>query len=331
MALRNVPFYELGQVLSQANYLWLIPGIMFMVILNLIRGEIWRLLLGKRVKLADAFWAYSIGFLFNNIFPFRAGELARVIVLAGHRRLALVEVAATAGIERLLDMIAVITLLVVVLPFMEVPLEVKQGAIVFGIIIAIGLVVIFYLAKLGDRAENFLRRIITVIIPKYADPIMARWQELVRGLVVLTRPEIGLPALGWSILVWGFSVGAQWCIIRAFQPQAGLIEATFMVVAISLAIAVPAAPGFIGVYQWVGQQALVIPFPHLYTPGSALGIAIMAHLVSYLFSTALGIIGLWYFGQSFFELGRRVNKPGLVESETTAESHLSERANVNLS
>ena len=36
---------------------------------------------------------------------------------------------------------------------------------------------------------------------------------------------------------------------------------------------VPSSPGFIGVFQLVGQQALVAPFPERYTPSAALSIA----------------------------------------------------------
>lgn len=81
-----------------------------------------------------------------------------------------------------------------------------------------------------------------------------------------------------------------------------------MVATISLAIAIPAAPGFIGVYQWAGQQALILPFPQLYTASSALSIAIISHLGGYLLGNILGVIGLWYFGQSFSGLGQKLKK-----------------------
>ena len=309
LALRSVPFAELGQALSQANYLWLIPCLLLTLILNLIRAEIWRLLLTKRVSRAEAFWAYSIGFLFNNVFPFRVGEATRVIALAMHSRLAVVEVAATAGLERLLDVIAVVMILLGVLPFMTVPVEIKQAALLFGSASVVALIVIFTLAKAGQRGEALLLWALSPLPPPYIELILARWRELVKGLIVLTQPAIGIPAFAGSILVWACTIAMQWSVLRAFQPLAGPVEAAFMIAAISLAIAMPAAPGFVGVYQWVGQQALMAPFPNLYTASSALGIAIVAHLTSYLFSTGLGLIGMWYFGQSFGGLGQVLNKP----------------------
>lgn len=309
LALRSVPFHDLGQALAQANYLWLVPALVLMLALNLIRSEIWRILLKKRVSVMDAFWAYSTGFLFNNILPFRLGEAARVTVLATHRRLPIVEVAATAGLERLLDVISIVAILLAVLPFMEVPVEVKQGAILFGTAAVMGFIGVFVMAKLGDRSERLLRYFLRPLPHHYTDLIVARWQELVKGLMVLTQPSIGIPATIGALLVWVSTAAMQWSILRAFQPLASPVEATFMVVAVSLAIAVPNVPGFIGVYQWAGQQALVVPFPEHYTASSALAIAIVTHLLSYLLSTALGMIGLWYFGHSFAGLRQKLSQP----------------------
>ena len=79
-----------------------------------------------------------------------------------------------------------------------------------------------------------------------------------------------------------------------------------MMVSLSLAVIVPSSPGFIGVFQFVGQQALVIPFGEKYSDSSALAIALIAHIVYYIVSTLLGIIGLWRIGQSFAGLMRLV-------------------------
>ena len=85
-------------------------------------------------------------------------------------------------------------------------------------------------------------------------------------------------------------------MLRAIQPAAGLVDAAVMVSVISFGGAIPAAPGAIGTYQWVGQQSLTIPFPALYTPALALAAAVLSHALSYVFSTLLGAVGIWYLG-----------------------------------
>ena len=77
-----------------------------------------------------------------------------------------------------------------------------------------------------------------------------------------------------------------------------------MMVSLSFAVIVPSSPGFIGIFQFIGQQALVIPFGLKYSVSSALAIALIAHLVYYILSTLLGIIGVWRIGQSFTNLMR---------------------------
>jgi uncharacterized membrane protein YbhN (UPF0104 family) len=96
--------------------------------------------------------------------------------------------------------------------------------------------------------------------------------------------------------------------LHAFQLEATWIEAGFMVVSLSLALTVPSSPGFIGVFQYVGQQALVVPFGSKFDAGTALAATLTAHLVYYLITTALGIVGLWRFGGSLSGLGRRIGR-----------------------
>jgi uncharacterized membrane protein YbhN (UPF0104 family) len=77
-----------------------------------------------------------------------------------------------------------------------------------------------------------------------------------------------------------------------------------MMVALSFALAVPSSPGFVGIFQLIGQQALVLPFGAKYDASSALAITLTAHLIYYVLTTTLGVIGLWRLGESFMNLGR---------------------------
>jgi uncharacterized membrane protein YbhN (UPF0104 family) len=108
-----------------------------------------------------------------------------------------------------------------------------------------------------------------------------------------------------------------WCVIRAFQVDGLVIEAVFMVVALSLAVTIPSSPGFIGVFQFAGQQALVLPFGEKYNSGSALAITMGVHLVYYLLTTLLGVLAIWVTGTSFSTLTRKLfrQKPPILITE----------------
>src|SRR5258705_1399843 len=82
LAARNAHVAGVRSALSGATFLWLLPYPFICIALNMIRGEIWRQLLRRKVGSVQAFWAYTVGFLANNVLPFRLGEAARVVVLA---------------------------------------------------------------------------------------------------------------------------------------------------------------------------------------------------------------------------------------------------------
>src|SRR5438105_3882526 len=131
LALRAVNFPELGNMLAKANYIWLIPAFLAQFIAIVVRSQRWVVLLGNKVRLSDAFWAQCVGFLFTNTLPLRMGEPARVVVLSGRSGLPVVQIAATAIIERLLDVSTIVVAMILVLPFMQVPAFVVQAGITF--------------------------------------------------------------------------------------------------------------------------------------------------------------------------------------------------------
>ena len=298
IAFRRVDMADLMASFRLADFRWLILYPAFAAALNLIRSEIWRLLLRKRVTVADAFWGYSVGFLVNNVMPFRVGEAARIGVLARKRHLPLVEVAAAAGIERVLDLLSVVLILSVALPLTTGTLGMRHSAFLAGALAATVVVGIVIVVIFGARIETLVERVFDAVLPRHSAVFVRRWSELTRALTVMREPSIALPAAFGALSVWALTVVLQWTVMRAFQPHAGMVDAALMIGVTSIAAAVPAAPGAIGTYQMVGQQALTIPFPQLYTMTSALAIALVSHAASYVFSSILGVIGLWYFGVS---------------------------------
>jgi hypothetical protein len=296
LAARNAHLDSLRSTLAGAHFVWLIPYPFICIVLNLIRGEIWRILLRRRAGAWQAFWAYSVGFVANNVLPFRVGEAARVVVLSARSGIPLVEVAATAGLERLLDL-AMLSLMLAMLGPAVVHLPGLAGsAVLVAVLVAGALVAIAMLARFRERLPAFVRTVTRPLPLTVRDVAVARSDDLTRGLTALVQPGIGVPAAVGASVVWILTVVLQWLVLRAFQPEAGAADAAFMVAAVSFAIALPAAPGFVGVYHLAGQQSLTTAFPHLYDASTALAAATVAHAVSYITSTALGVIGLWYFG-----------------------------------
>ena len=134
----------------------------------------------------------------------------------------------------------------------------------------------------------------------------AYWRQFIDGFLFLANWTTTLQAVLYSVITWGLSVLAYWCVLQAFEPKSTFVEAAFMVVSLSLAVTVPSSPGFIGVFQYVGQQALVLPFAGKYSASSAFAIVLTAYLTYYLLTSSLGIIAMLRLRQSFKNLGRKI-------------------------
>jgi hypothetical protein len=308
LAVRHLPWGELWYAVRHAHYAWLVPAMLFQVWAVLARAQRWVVLLDQDARLVDAFWAQGVGYLFTNVLPLRLGEPARVLVMAARCRMPLMQVATTAVVERLLDTATIVLALLAVLPWMQVPVLVLRVGVACGVALVLALVLVLGVVRFPHTGERLWRALGAWLPRLPVEAMVARWHEVVRGLRPLTHWQKALPAGGWSLACWVLSIAMYWCVIRAFQADGTFLEATFMVVALAFAVAVPSSPGFIGIFQLVGQQALIWPFGAKYDASMALAITITAHLTYYLLTTGLGIIGLWQLGESFGHLGRALTR-----------------------
>jgi glycosyltransferase 2 family protein len=298
VAFASVPVDELTSAIGRAGYGWLLVAVAGQVVALLVRAVRWRLLLLGRAGFSELFWAQAIGFLVTNVFPLRAGEAARVLVVAQRTGLPLVQVATSVVLERALDVATILALLVLLLPLMQVPTAVLAGAGVLTAALVAGFACITTLVLLGDRGRWILAAV-AGRLPKRIGPwVMERWQELEVGLAALRSFRAVVEITGWSILTWASSIVMVWAVIEAIAPGASWIEPAFMIVALAIGVSVPSSPGFIGVFQLIGQQALLTPFGYRYSAGEALAIAVLTHLVYYVVTSAFGTVGLARLGLS---------------------------------
>ena len=309
VALARVPWEELVATLRAAEYRWLALALLLQVAAVITRAERWAALLGLRRRLGLATWAESIGYLVNNILPLRIGEVARVLVVAERGEMPVAQVAASAILERVIDFAIVLGALAVILPRMDVPPQVVTAAWPLLLIVAGSLLAAIWIALSRRQADRLVNAVLMRVKVRSREGLLRRWGELADGLAGLSDPGRAVRAAFWSIAAWGFSLGIYICVLRSIQPQASWIEAAFMVVALTFSLSVPASPGHLGVFQLVGQQALVIPFSAKYTPASGLAAALLSHMVFYLVTSAMGAVGLWRLGMSLGKIGAEARKP----------------------
>jgi hypothetical protein len=240
--------------------------------------------------------ATAVGFLANNVLPLRVGEVLRTLLLARQYRLPPAAVLGTVVIERVIDSWMVVSLLVGALWLAGDAGGAWQGA-------AVWLLPIAFLPALGlaclRLAPQQVRRVVGV--PLRLFPVRVR--QLV--FAQLDRVDEGLGALrGGRHLFWiGWHALSIWLGIAAIpilagfrslglafpSAQAELAAGWVTLGALALAVALPSAPGFFGVYHSACRLALErFGFP----AETAVAAGTLLHAVFWLTTSGLGLLAL---------------------------------------
>src|SRR5512138_2946430 len=118
LALRGLRLEEFWGAVKQANYIWLLPGIGVYFIGVWVRAWRWHYLLGpiKRIPTKTMFPVTTIGYMGNNIYPARAGEVLRAVILKRREGVSVSASLATIIVERIFDGVVMLAFIFVNLP-----------------------------------------------------------------------------------------------------------------------------------------------------------------------------------------------------------------------
>jgi uncharacterized membrane protein YbhN (UPF0104 family) len=309
LAVQRAPIAELMAAPSQINYGLVMVAVAMTVVSFAARGCRWRTLLADRGTRMEYFWAQCVGSLLTNVFPLRAGEAGRVVIISRRIGLPLVQVGASLVVERILDLSVILGLLAALLLIMDVPWAVTATGLGLGaalVVVAFGMLV---LLTFGERLTGLVELIAVRLPARLAQLVRDTWVHLLGSVEPLRDVWVVGKVVGWSLLIWTSSIVSFWACIEAVVPGGSLLEASFALTAVALGVALPSSPGFIGVFHFIGQQALEAPFPHRYTAASAFIIALLNHAAYYVPSSLLGMLGLARLGLSLRSVRGAADEP----------------------
>ena len=250
VAVRDVRLEEAWRAFKSNNYWWLLPSLAVMALFVVIRAIRWRCLFtpSGRPRLRPVTAALLIGYLFNNILPARAGEVARVVALNQRAGTPLAETSGTVVIERVYDVLCLLVLLFVALPWLP-PVSWLSKAVSLAIVVAVVLAgAIAVLSVWGDRALRLMLRPFRrlVFMRDRAESIAA---SLGQGLAGLRDWRIGLVALMWTLVSWVVLAFSFWFVMLAFDLGVSPVAGLFVVIGVGLAMILPASPASLGVFE----------------------------------------------------------------------------------
>jgi uncharacterized protein (TIRG00374 family) len=318
LTLHNVRWHQVAAHLREANW-WLLGASVLISTLGMhVRALRWRPLLepvAPGIPFRPRIAAVCIGFGANNVFPARLGEFARAFVLSRQARIPLPAAFASLVVERALDGIVLLAFLLgsMALPgFPEITGDaaVRHAVTVVVILVSVMLSGALALAFFPRFTIGVTERVAGVVLPQaFRRPLVDALHAFASGLHVLRSPRLLAVAAAWTVAQWLFLATSFLLAFRAFGiTEPGYGGAVFLQSIIALAVAIPAAPGFFGVFEaasvwglgfWQVEHARAVSF------------AIGFHLLGWLTVTGLGA---WYAAR----LGIRVRD--LRSSEERVEA-----------
>ncbi len=303
LAVRHVDFGAFWAALKSIAWWWLAPALAALALGVFLRGLRWRLLFARetRPSVGAATSALLIGYLFNNILPARAGELARVVALHQRAGTSRVEALATAFTERLYDVLTLLALLFVSAPFLPEVTWLRRAALLAVILTALLLAVILVLAVYGERPARLALRPLARIPGVSLGRIDRAAANLVQGLAALRRPGLAAPAFLLTVVSWLVLALSFWIVTLAFDLELGFGAGLLALVATGLGAVLPASPASVGVFEAATQVALRA---YGVDNSTALSYAVVLHAVNFFPYLAVGYLVLYRHAAAVRRMGR---------------------------
>lgn len=289
-----VDFREMARAIRSANYLILALALPLSFVWMAVRAMVWRTLLRKRASYRDVLLTVGEGYLMNNFLPFRLGEFGRAFLLSRKSDMQFMEILPTIVIERAVDLAYSASILLISLPFVVGAEGAGQIGVIVGIVVLLGLVVLYLLARNRRWALDLFHK------------LSQRWPALQRigggfieafleGLAVLTDGWLFARFLFWMTVNWSIAIASYYFIIRAFFPDVQVIWSFFGLGIAAFGNAIPSLPGAIGTFEGAFGGALTLLTGDQST---ALAAALAGRLYMYIGAIAFGAIGLASEGQT---------------------------------
>lgn len=288
---RNINLAELMTALETANYYWLIPNAILIVLTMYQRAYRWHFMIApiKRVKFKNLMAATCIGFMANNVLPLRLGEFVRAYSLAAQDK-DIPKSASLANIfvERLVfDLVALLLIFGAVIYFAPIEFDesMRLGLYVTIAIALIGIAVMFVMASRPEKVGIILTRYLFFLPDGIKDSIKGIVHKFSQGLAFITD----LKSVTWvsiqTLFIWILMGLSNYFVFIAFDFHVPLDASFVVLVVVSVSILVPSSPGFVGVYHAGAVWSLMA---YGISKEEALSCALVLHATQYVIVTFMG-------------------------------------------
>jgi uncharacterized protein (TIRG00374 family) len=311
LALRGIDLEGFWTTVRHANYWWLIPGVTIYFGAVWARTWRWHYMLRhiKRIPVSRLFPVVVIGYMGNNVYPARAGELLRSYVLKRKEQVAVSASLATVVLERLFDGLVMLLFVFVTLPFAPLPAAYTWLVTIFSVIFLAALAIFFLLAMRPERMSRVYAWLVDRLLPIRMRPrVHGLFDPFVIGLQSLRSPRDLALISAASALIWLTETTKYWFVMQAFPFHVNFSVLMLMTAVVNLFTTLPSTPGYVGTFDAPGIAILTA---YGVPQEIATGYTLVLHVALWLPITALGAIFMLFEHIGWSDFGRAVEERGL--------------------
>jgi len=301
LAARGIHFHSLLEALGQVQYLWLLPALGLLVFAMLARAYRWRLLLYplSELRIGRLFNLLNIGYLVNSVSPLRLGDVLRVYLCAELHRLSVVRAFSTVVVERIVDTLTIVFLLLLLIPFVSLPAGLARPAFGVGLVAIGAVLILFFVVSRREQSLALFDRLATRFGFLDWEPFRRSVVSAVDGLTVLHSWQSMMGVGIGSLAAWLSTALQFYVVMQAMGLRLPFTAALLMLCLTSLGMVVPSSPGYIGLFEYLTVVSLAV---FGVSREAALGYAFVVHALGYLAPVVLGGIAIWIEGYSYARL-----------------------------
>jgi uncharacterized protein (TIRG00374 family) len=288
---------NLGDALStlpDANWAWVLPGLILFTCSKAVHALRWKVFLGKHrqdVPYASLLGIFLVHNMANAVLLLRAGDVLRIQTTSQRHGIPRSELTATViVVETLFDGLAFVILVALAFSLGAIPgvLRATFWGLAGLALIGAGLgYVAARWVKLDGLAQAPPLRWLSNDFRTSAMDVLRQFQE---GLRTLRDLDLAVPALALSLVGWLLEAGAYWQFGKAFGLHLAMTDYLLIMMTANFAVSIPITPSGIGPFE-VAIQALIVALgvDHALAAGYAIGI----HLCFIIWITLTGLAAMW--------------------------------------
>lgn len=259
-AFRNLNPSAVWAQIQNVNVPWLLFGCVWYFLAVTLISLRWKYLLRatQSVPLTRLIPLVAIGYMGNNVYPFRSGEILRVILLQRNHRIPVARAATTVIVERVFDGLVMLTFIAVSLLVVDIQtVEIRRVAMIAAPIFLTAVIVFFVLAARPDVLRRLIHWVGGIFPGRVHDLLIHLGDEIIDGLQALRSPMNLAGAVVSSFASWMVEASVYWIVSFAFGLGVSYPVMLLTVGVVNLAGLIPASPGQIGVFEFFVSLILV--------------------------------------------------------------------------